>query len=653
MPPPVFLRILAKLRAMCGGFHSLHFRFIWSILKRLIRWMPTTHRSGDRKPPASDPLAAFMRLSRAPTTPQIDLHSIDLGKCVFPHEAEDGDLSPQLSTNEGWVEYGRNSTSSSASQTRYRDSTSTRGVDRLQPTTMAIPRTLRPIRPENLLRYQNKTPVSTKPANFIVKPLQIEFRSESSLPPEWEAKTQSEGQVFFYNEKKNIITETWLYNPGWCEQITSFIEVIDNLREKNELNIPQDAELVLEIQYDEDFQESYCGYYFAHHETRCIFWLHDTRLDEWLEDIKGGRIPPEHAKILLEREYWRHFAIFERIHETPMKVLCEVRAIILDASTDLLVSHVSTVNHSKTQLEDMAKIIEGAIKDLKAGGRGCPFSVGRIMSQFHYERFVNFYGQEAARICRNKSVHGKALMQDSHSWLMKILSRLLFNAPQVQLIGFDRIWVDEIAAREPWIKQIERLTSEWAEHTTFATILLNANVAFLDVPGVESGGPSQSLSQIFFYISIVLVLGSAILGLILKRQHSTKHLGTAPEAADFLSSHDLETTAIIYSLPYALLMYGLVFFSAAFMLTCFLSTSSLTRWTVGIFLAFTSTLIVWCLLWQAFEDSTGTVTWWEGKSFKWHGFRKSERRECEKDDEMSVAQEVNAEKGFTPFDAMV
>ncbi|KAJ7783234.1 hypothetical protein B0H16DRAFT_1496050 [Mycena metata] len=643
MLPPIFLRILSKLRAMCGGFHSLHFRFIWSILKRLIRWMPRTRKSGERNPPASDPFATFIRLSRAPTAPQIDLHSVDLGNCAFPHE-EDGDLSPQLSTNEGWVEYRGNS-SSSASQTQNGDSTSMHEVDRVQPATLDIPRTLRPIRPEGLLRYQSKTPISTDPATFVVKPLQIDFRSESSLPPEWEAKTQCEGQVFFYNKEKKIVTETWLYNPGWCEQITSFIEFIEDLQEKNDLEIPENAELVLEIQRDEELQEDYCGYYFAHHETRCIFWLHDTRLDEWLEDIKGGPVPQEHAKIMLGREYWIHFAIFESIHETPMHVLREVRAIILDASTDLLVSHLSTVNHSKAQLEDMAKIVEGAIKDLNTGGRGCPFSVGRIMGQFYYERFVNFYGQEAARLCRNKSVHGKALMQDNHSWLMKILSWLLFNAPQVQLIGFDRIWVDEIAAREPWIRQIEKLTSEWAEHTTFATILLNANVAFLDVPGVETEGPSQSLPQIFFYISIVLVLGSAILGLILKRQHSTKHLGATEEAANFLSSHDLETTAIIYSLPYALLMYGLVFFSIAFMLTCFLSTSTLTRLAVGIFLAFTSTLIVWCLLWQALEDSTGTVTWSEVKSgFKWHGFRESE---CEKDDAMSVAEEAKAEKEFT------
>jgi hypothetical protein len=66
--------------------------------------------------------------------------------------------------------------------------------------------------------------------------------------------------------------------------------------------------------------------------------------------------------------------------------------------------------------------------------------------------------------------------------------------------------------------------------TMQATILLTVNVSFLDVPGVESEGPSQSLTQVFSSISLVLCAASAILGLILVRQQRTKRIGTADEA---------------------------------------------------------------------------------------------------------------------------
>ncbi|KAJ7178507.1 hypothetical protein C8R43DRAFT_871384, partial [Mycena crocata] len=175
--------------------------------------------------------------------------------------------------------------------------------------------------------------------------------------------------------------------------------------------------------------------------------------------------------------------------------------------------------------------------------------------------FLNFYGQNEARLYRQPSIYEGQSNQTKRSWLMSILSPILFYAPDVHLDSLNKIWVDRIAAKEPWNKfRLGRTSTRDASNVQCmqATILLNANIAFLDVPGVESGGPSQSLTQIFSYISTVLALGSAILGLVLGRHHHTKRTRTAVEASLFLSGHDLETTAIIYSLPYALLMYGSV-----------------------------------------------------------------------------------------------
>ena len=60
--------------------------------------------------------------------------------------------------------------------------------------------------------------------------------------------------------------------------------------------------------------------------------------------------------------------------------------------------------------------------------------------------------------------------------------------------------------------------------------MLNANVAFLSIQSVDTGGdPYRSPAQISSYCSIAASIGSIILGLILVRQSRTKHRKTASE----------------------------------------------------------------------------------------------------------------------------
>jgi len=103
------------------------------------------------------------------------------------------------------------------------------------------------------------------------------------------------------------------------------------------------------------------------------------------------------------------------------------------------------------------------------------------------------------------------------------------------------------------------------------TVLLNANVAFLAIQSVDvdaDGIPQRSPAQIGSYMSVVGTLGSIILGLFLARKHHVKPKESAQDAASFLIAWSpeehgrsgvrtgLETLAILYSVPYALLMWG-------------------------------------------------------------------------------------------------
>jgi hypothetical protein len=113
-----------------------------------------------------------------------------------------------------------------------------------------------------------------------------------------------------------------------------------------------------------------------------------------------------------------------------------------------------------------------------------------------------------------------------------------------------------------------------------ATVLMNASIAFLAIPTVDNGQNTftRSTGQIAGYISVVASLGSVIVGLILLHRNRTQkddidvmvacHFALETsimtqiiEQVSFLGSHfrayfGFETLALLYSLPFALLMWG-------------------------------------------------------------------------------------------------
>lgn len=229
---------------------------------------------------------------------------------------------------------------------------------------------------------------------------------------------------------------------------------------------------------------------------------------------------------------------------------------------------------------------------------------------------------------RDKSVHENGT--PPRTWLVKTLSPLLFSAPDVHLKTFGKMWVDGIMHQAVWLDSIKKLNEEWTEFILYvrlqvvimafpthmdilqATVLLNANVAFLAIQSVdiEKQEKTRSPAQVACYLSIVASLGSIILGLLLLRQNRTRAHGTTSDVLKFLQfrSHPtlgLETLAILYSLPYALLLWGMVSFLAGFAWNCFDASNTSTRVIMGAAWAAFGALVGWCVWmgWVHYEDS--------------------------------------------------
>ena len=92
-------------------------------------------------------------------------------------------------------------------------------------------------------------------------------------------------------------------------------------------------------------------------------------------------------------------------------------------------------------------------------------------------RFLNFHGQYGARLSAKQSIHGRK-KEISRTYLFKILSPILFSAPNVHLKTMTEIWADQLTIKVPWNEFFTKLNDEWQGHTVYVVFLLVYFISF-------------------------------------------------------------------------------------------------------------------------------------------------------------------------------
>ncbi|PBK92998.1 hypothetical protein ARMGADRAFT_1165298 [Armillaria gallica] len=135
--------------------------------------------------------------------------------------------------------------------------------------------------------------------------------------------------------------------------------------------------------------------------------------------------------------------------------------------------------------------------------------------------------------------------EEEHTILFKITKPFLFYASDGYLATLKLIATDRLRSRD------------------HAYVLLAANIAFLAIPSVDVMGANQQLSvtKTLICFSVVVSLGSIIIGLFLSNAHTTLKQGSRSTLLSFIERHCrasrvIEQLAIKYSIPHALLMWG-------------------------------------------------------------------------------------------------
>lgn len=210
---------------------------------------------------------------------------------------------------------------------------------------------------------------------------------------------------------------------------------------------------------------------------------------------------------------------------------------------------------------------------------------------------MNFNGQHDTRLSIRQDQ--RLLEERQRTWLIRVFSPLLFCAPDTHLRGMRDVWVDGAVQHEAWMTFVAGVQREWEGLVLYATLLLNANVAFLVVPALALNNAPARTAQAASQVSLATSLGSIVIGLLLARKHRDKD-DSAQNAAKYLNKRThprlgLETLSILYSLPYALLLWGVISFLVAVAATAFKVNGLAESLTNATAWGCVTVLIVWTI----------------------------------------------------------
>ncbi|KAI9568554.1 hypothetical protein HD554DRAFT_734973 [Boletus coccyginus] len=183
--------------------------------------------------------------------------------------------------------------------------------------------------------------------------------------------------------------------------------------------------------------------------------------------------------------------------------------------------------------------------------------------------------------------------------LLTILAPLLFKAPDVYAAELHSFHENFTLAR--WSRFVHKVDQSIRDSNLLATVLLSTNMGFLawaDHNGSDIHSPTAA--QIVAYNSIICSAGSIIIGLAIFKQYRAKGADTPLRAVVVLrrilkEPFGLERLAIICSLPYVFLMWGLVAFLAAFAIIFYQETSVQVRVPVTLVLFFVVLSLFFCM----------------------------------------------------------
>ncbi|KAI5122675.1 hypothetical protein M0805_007935 [Coniferiporia weirii] len=459
--------------------------------------------------------------------------------------------------------------------------------------------------PSSRPRYVRNIEIKSfmKSEEWILRPfVTFGIQKEKSVP-DWKSYTHPEGQVYFSRECNGLVylTEANLDEIKTLDMIESAMARIEQVFELCR-SVLASAKIEVLLEHTSDG----CSYYMMDLNNRRIFWFDEFDASQLMPGVFGIE-KLDHLCHLFDYEYWMHVEHFSCHRKLEEGILEELLGILNYGTIDFMTSTESTSAYDTSDTSSLVETIKH-LKTLYETNKSLEYvttGAARLMAVFANERFYNFHGYHGARLDAGHSIRGGATKK--RSWLIRLLSPVLFYVPETHLATLDEIYVDGIIKTVRWRPFQSKLRDDWNSFVLISTVLLSASVAFLAVPSVQAvddQGLWTSPAAIPCLVSIITSLGSIAIGLLIIQQVRIS-VQEADRSLTYLqkrrrSEFGLEIMAIQYSLPYALLMWSMISFFMSVAIVCFMNvgnntTTTLTRTVYGSVWLFVVVLIFWTI----------------------------------------------------------
>ncbi|KIJ08402.1 hypothetical protein PAXINDRAFT_172933 [Paxillus involutus ATCC 200175] len=382
-------------------------------------------------------------------------------------------------------------------------------------------------------------------------------------PPGWTRLIQAEGASYYYHSQDRVFTDADMSTDKTRKAVESSVKNLFTMAKTDGIQLSQDTELVIEL------GERAVYYYFVDRQHRILFWLHAFEHKKLLRHVKGVT-NKSHIKYHLETQYWTHCEMFPHGRPISLDDLKSLKGTLIHANAEAITSDTSLAPFDIEELGRMLDLVDKMQEGAMEGQPDMVWVIARLTRMFSHAKFVNFYGQLGARLNADQSVYA-----DQHEnrapRLFDVVDIFLFGSASAHFRALNGVWVDHTVNFPRWKGFINKLLAEWNSFTIYSTVMLAVDVSFLAIPALQDTSKDTSQEQaavIAIYGSIVSIVGSLMISVLLVGQIRGQEGESAKGAADFMkrmtqSMLGLEALAIMQSVPYALLIWGMLFFVLA------------------------------------------------------------------------------------------
>ncbi|PCH35236.1 hypothetical protein WOLCODRAFT_139818 [Wolfiporia cocos MD-104 SS10] len=409
---------------------------------------------------------------------------------------------------------------------------------------------LHPTTSQLTTRYEKTARVTPEhksiPARFLCHETEHEPRY---LPFGWSEYIHPEGQAYFACESRpRVVTEEYLYSPAIQEKITHWTGVFHDIVAAANVQLPDTVELFLALDGDSDS----CRYYLVDYVAQVEFWI-----EEQASDVLGlpATVSDSHLKNVLHEHFWLHVEHFpSHRHSALCLNVTQLVDIFIHAQADNMTSAFSTFPYGATECAQYVGLLQAIERREPSSHSICV--VARLWALVYNHRYTTHYGEEHSRLSRDQRILDIAEVKRRLPYAL--LSRMLFNIPNLHLQNLDALYIDQLVYIEQWRKFIRSCRSEWKLYGSWTFALAITNTLLLMIPSATRafGWAALSICNIGILSSVGLLV-----------THDCARDFFAMDAANYLSDVQRERsgfqkTALAYSLPKALFLWALLVTSA-------------------------------------------------------------------------------------------